>query len=86
MDVIGTGWWGADLMAVRVGGSANLLRNDNGPSTATDRAGLAKYIVDSGTSNLLLRRPTFEAVVSALSRALGAEAPPLGHGEAAARP
>ena len=46
------GYWGVDLLAVRLEGSpASLLRDDaqgEGSSTATDAFGRAKYIVDSG--------------------------------------
>ena len=57
-----------------------LLHNDDGPSTAVDTAGRAKYIIDSGTSNLVIRKPTYRAIVAALAGALGDSAPPPTHG------
>ena len=78
------GYWGVDLLAVRLEGSpASLLRDDaqgEGSSTATDAFGRAKYIVDSGTSLLLLRPPAFAALKAALLDAAGPKAPKAHHG------
>mmetsp|Transcript_69963 Transcript_69963/g.192032 ORF Transcript_69963/g.192032 Transcript_69963/m.192032 type:complete len:429 (+) Transcript_69963:238-1524(+) len=80
-QVIGNKWWGGDLIGVRVGASGPLLRNDNGPSTAySGSTRNPKHIVDSGTSNLVIRRRTYEAIIGALADSLGDSAPPVTHG------
>ena len=76
------GYWGVDLTAVRLEGAAeSLLRNKgDGTSTAIDAYGRAKYIVDSGTSLLLFRPPTYAALKAALVAAAGPKAPKAHHG------